>query len=218
MGIRSTSTSWSRSSRVSVAESLMGVWKVRNGPSCGTSSMAPGRRTSGRSASCGVRSTMQPVAASSPSWMKAATLKKPQRNVHAPVDRIEVTEDRASEDHQPPAVVRCMLQQVSLPAEPQLQALVELGRLRHRVRVVEGVSVCLGCLVARVAPDERGPADQVGTPSHQREAGVAFLASVSPLGSAGRAKVEVHLDLQMNASERSVANNLPKVQAGVGSP
>src|SRR5690349_24430600 len=113
--------------------SRMGVWNFRNGPSGGTSSTAAGWGTSGISASCGVWSTTYPVAASSPWWMKGGDLEEVQGNVHAPVHRVEVTEDGAGEDHDPAAVLGGVLLEVGLQTEPQLQSLVELGRLRCRI-------------------------------------------------------------------------------------
>lgn len=63
--------------------------------------------------------------------------------------------------------------QVGLQAQPQFQALVELRRLRCRVRVVERVFVRLGCLGPAVAPDGGGPSDQVPA--------VDVIAGVDPL-------------------------------------
>jgi hypothetical protein len=54
-----------------------------------------------------------------------------------------------------------VLLQVVLAAQPQLHALVELGRLRCGVRVVEGVRVGLLGLGDAVTPDGRRPSHQV---------------------------------------------------------
>jgi hypothetical protein len=76
-----------------------------------------------------------------------------QRNLHAAVDGVGVTEDRAREDDEAPAVVGCVVLQVGLQAEPEVNSLVEFGRLRGCVRVVERVRIGPGGFLPRVAPD-----------------------------------------------------------------
>lgn len=66
-----------------------------------------------------------------------------QWNLHVPVDGIGVTEDWTREDDEPPAVVGGVVLQVGLQTEPQFHSVIELGRLRGSVGVVERVRVGL---------------------------------------------------------------------------
>lgn len=84
-----------------------------------------------------------------------------QGDVDAPVDRVGVAEDRAGEHGEPVAVVCGVVLQVGFQAEPELEALVECGRLWGCVGVVEGVFVRLGSFLAGVAPDGRGSSDRL---------------------------------------------------------
>ena len=59
----------------------------------------------------------------------------------------------AGEDEKPAAVVGRVVQQIGLQTQPELQALVELGGLRCRVCVVEGVFVGLGGFCTGITPD-----------------------------------------------------------------
>ena len=133
--------------------SLMGTWKVRNGPSGGASSSGAGPRDVGQVRQLGC--LVHDVSGGGEVAVvdEDGNLEELQRDLHAAVGGVGVTEDRARENDEPPAVVGCVVLQVGLQAEPEVQALVELGRLGGGVRVVEGVLVGPGGFLPGVAPD-----------------------------------------------------------------
>ena len=83
---------------------------------------------------------------------EGGNFKKLRRNLHAAVDRIDVTENRTRENDEPPAVVGGVVLQVGLQTGPEFQSLIELGCLRGRVCVVERVWIGLGSFLRCVAP------------------------------------------------------------------